>query len=168
MIGIKVQNLIWEKALLSLLDIEAEKYQESHTYNMIISDKKMSEKCLVLGKDIPLPFHVGTLKDKIAQAQSPCFENDFFKWLSQTRQLIHKKSQKIVQLTEKESQIIGFLANCPQHKATKEENLQAVWHYQSDVHTHTLESHIYTLRQKLVTDSDKLISTQDNFYFLIS
>ena len=169
MIGIKVQNLIWEKALLGLLGVEAEKYQDNHLYDILISQEKKSNPCttLILGKDIPIPFSFEVLKDKIAQAKNPQFENDFFKWLPQTRQLLQKKNKKIIQLTEKESEIIGFLAQCPQHKATKEKILQAVWHYQTDIHTHTLESHVYSLRQKIAPNTDHLIIAQDGIYTLI-
>ena len=169
MIGIKVQNLIWEKALLNLLGNNAEKYQENHTYHIVLSETKDSNiPTLILGKDITLPFTAKMLKDKIAQIQGPEFENGCFKWLSQTRQLIHKKSQKIIQLTEKESDIIGFLAQCPQRKATKEEILQAVWHYQNDIHTHTVESHIYAINQKTTSCGDELLSSKNGVYTLIN
>lgn len=164
MIGIKTQNLIWEKALLDLLGSYGEKCQEDHTYDVIICQEKISDKCLVLGKDIALPFRFETLKEKLAQIQGPEFENNTFKWMPQTRQLIHKQSQKIIQLTEKESEIIGFLAKCPHLQATKDEILHAVWHYQNDIHTHTLESHIYALRQK--TAPDQLIVAQEGIYKL--
>lgn len=165
MIGIKTQNLIWEKALLNLLGPNAEKHQIDHTYDVIICQEKTSGNCLILGKDITLPFRFEALKEKLTQLQGPKFENNNFKWLPQTRQLIHKQSQKIIQLTEKESEIIGFLAGCPQHKASKDEILGAVWHYQNDIHTHTLESHIYALRQKLPTD--QLFVAQEGGYKLI-
>lgn len=167
MIGIKVQNLIWEKALLDLLAPDAEKYQENHSYGVVVSDKKLTDKCIILGKDVPVPFRFEVLKEKIIQIQGPEFKNEIFEWLPQMRQLIHKKSQNVIQLTEKESEIISFLAKCPQHRATKEEILQAVWHYQSDVHTHTLETHLYALRQKIAPDINQLITTQDGIYELI-
>ena len=166
MIGIKVQNLIWERGLLDLLGDRAEKYQENQTYDIIICDKYLPDKCLVLGKDISLPFRFEALEENMIQIQCPEFENNTFKWLSQTRQLLHKRSQKLIQLTEKESDIIGFLAQRPNHQATKEEILQSVWHYQNDVHTHTLESHIYALRQKLAPDGEKLLTVNNGVYKL--
>ena len=65
MIGIKVQNLAWEKALLELLGASGEKYQENRTYDLVISDQKTSEKSLILGKDITLPFRFESLKNKM-------------------------------------------------------------------------------------------------------
>ena len=168
MIGIKVQNLVWEKALLELLNSQAEKYQKNHTYDAVISDSNLNDfPTLILGKDISLPFCFSQLKEKLTHIQESHFENDIFKWISQTRQLIRKKDKNVIQLTEKESEIIGFLARCPKHKATKEEILQSVWHYQNDIHTHTVESHIYALRQKLAPHADQLIIAQDSTYKLI-
>jgi len=169
MIGIKVQNLVWEKALLDLFANEAEKYQEDHTYDIVISQGENIHQCstLILGRDIPLPFSFSLLTDKINKFQEAHFENNFFKWLPQTRQLIHKINKKIIQLTEKESQIIEFLAKKENHSATREEILRAVWHYQDDVCTHTLESHIYALRQKVTPDDVFLITLQNGIYSLI-
>ena len=169
MIGIKVQNFIWEKALLDLLGSDAEKYQTDHSYCVIITESEMSndKPTLILGKDILLPFCFDNLKGVISKAQEPHFENVFFKWLPQKRQLIHKKNHKIIQLTEKESDIIKYLTQCKKNQAPKDEILKAVWHYQNDIHTHTLESHIYALRQKIGPDHDKIIMVQDNFYTLI-
>ena len=76
MIGIKVQNLLWEKTLLNLLKDQAEKYHENHIYNIIISETKDNKyPTLILGKDISLPFSFDTLKEKISQIQTPEFEN---------------------------------------------------------------------------------------------
>lgn len=172
MIGIKIQNLVWEKALLSLLGDKSEKYQRDHTYKIVITEptENLQNNCatLILGQDITIPFSFETLQNQINQAQEPTFENKDFKWQSRTRQLLHKKSQQIIQLTEKESEIIAFLAEQPNYQASRETILQAVWHYQSNVHTHTLESHIYALRQKLAPNDDKLITLQNGVCSLIS
>ncbi len=170
MIGIKVQNLIWQKALLDLLKGNAEKFVPTHTYAALLTDNQMDTfnvPILILGKDIDLPCSAKKLKEKLIQMSLGNFENQYFKWEPRTRQLIQKASLKIIQLTEKESAIIGFLAKKYDHQATKGEILDTVWHYQQDVHTHTLESHIYTLRQKLSPYDDKLIILESGKYKLI-
>jgi DNA-binding response OmpR family regulator len=70
-------------------------------------------------------------------------------------------------MTQKETEIISFLASQPQKTATRQELLSAVWHYQDDIHTHTLESHIYTLKQKLTPFQDEFVIAKDGTYSLI-
>ena len=57
------------------------------------------------------------------------------------------------------------------HYATnecKEELLQNVWEYNTEVSTHTIETHIYRLRKKVEKDNDKmpLILAEDGGYKL--
>ena len=62
-----------------------------------------------------------------------------------SREMCNKKT--ILKLTEKEVNIILFLANF--HAPTSINKLQnEVWGYQSDLETHTVETHIYRLRKK--------------------
>lgn len=173
MIGIKIQNLLWQETLLDLFSNEAQIYQENQSYRILLTDTntKMAfpthTPIIQLGKDISLPCQLSELKQKISQLSQPVFENKTFKWLPNTRQLIHKATQEKILLTEKEAQIISFLANKQNRTASREELLQNVWQYQNDVHTHTLESHIYTLKQKLTPNQDELIVGKDGLYYLI-
>ena len=53
-----------------------------------------------------------------------------------------------LKLTEKEINSIAYLFNA--RKAVKVQELQSrVWGYQSDLETHTVETHIYRLRKKI-------------------
>ena len=62
-----------------------------------------------------------------------------------------KKNDENLKLTEREIEIILFLQNSKEPKSI--ENLQKeVWGYNSDLETHTVETHIYRLRKKI---SDK-------------
>ena len=57
-----------------------------------------------------------------------------------------------VELTEKEVDILKCLISSGDEVVDREKLLKQVWNYNSDVTTHTLETHIYRLRQKLEVD----------------
>ncbi|MBJ26575.1 MAG: DNA-binding response regulator [Alphaproteobacteria bacterium] len=57
--------------------------------------------------------------------------------------------QKVIKLTEKETDIIKLLSRANGSYVSKETLLKEIWGYNSKVTTHTLETHIYRLRKKL-------------------
>ena len=57
-----------------------------------------------------------------------------------------------IELTEKEVDILKCLINSGEEYVDREKLLKQVWNYNSDITTHTLETHIYRLRQKLEID----------------
>jgi DNA-binding response OmpR family regulator len=58
-----------------------------------------------------------------------------------------------VRLTEKETSILRRLYRAKQRSVPRQTLLQEVWGYNSEVTTHTLETHIYRLRQKIEKDA---------------
>ena len=54
-----------------------------------------------------------------------------------------------LRLTEKEAAILRYLHRAEQQPVARETLLKHVWGYNSNVTTHTLETHIYRLRQKI-------------------
>ena len=70
-----------------------------------------------------------------------------------------------LKLTEKEVNIILYLFNFKQ--PVKVDMLQSeVWGYQSELETHTVETHIYRLRKKILNtfkDDNFIISTQNGY-----
>ena len=62
--------------------------------------------------------------------------------------LLNPRGSK-VRLTEKESSILRYLYRAGQRPVSREKLLREVWGYNSEVTTHTLETHIYRLRQKI-------------------
>ena len=178
MIGLKLQNFIWEKTLLALLGEQAEKWQENHPYALILTDCKKEElknvqlQCPLIGLgktglpvSLALPVKKNELEKLLAE-QTACCENDAFIWDQHTRRLTHKKTKKVFSLTEKESALLTYLVHQTKHQATKEELLQNVWHYTKETESHTVESTLYALRQKIGNHADELIVLTKNGYRL--
>jgi DNA-binding response OmpR family regulator len=80
-----------------------------------------------------------------------------------SRELILKNNK--LKLTEKEINIIDYLFQSA--KPVKVDQLQKkVWSYQSDIETHTVETHIYRLRRKILdtfNDNQFIISEKDGY-----
>ena len=77
------------------------------------------------------------------------------------------KSKKIL-LTEKETLILKMLVSSFPTPVAKEVLLHEVWGIQSDLTTHTLETHIYRLRQKIKVLSEvSFIFTTEHGYGLV-
>jgi DNA-binding response OmpR family regulator len=74
------------------------------------------------------------------------------------------KDQKL-KLTEKEVNTIIYLAD--NKKSVSIDELQTnVWQYQSDIETHTVETHIYRLRKKIVNifgDGNFIINDKNGY-----
>jgi len=72
---------------------------------------------------------------------------------------------KILKLTEKEINTIIYLSKS--NKAVSVDELQnKVWSYQSEIETHTVETHIYRLRKKFLNtfkDDKFIISEKDGY-----
>lgn len=81
--------------------------------------------------------------------------------------LVSNKGSKL-KLTEKETAILRFLYRAGKKSVAREVLLQEVWGYNSQVTTHTLETHIYRLRQKIEPEpgSAKLLTTDAGGYRL--
>ena len=76
-----------------------------------------------------------------------------------------RHENKLIKLTEKECEVIIYLSES--NKTISIENLQLnVWGHQSQLETHTVETHIYRLRKKIsenFNDND-FISSEKNGY----
>lgn len=85
-----------------------------------------------------------------------------------SKHLVNNKGGKL-RLTEKETAILRFLYRAGQQVVTRDTLLREVWGYNSNVTTHTLETHIYRLRQKIENDpaSSQLLITEAGGYKLI-
>ena len=75
------------------------------------------------------------------------------------------KNKKKVKLTEKEVNSIIYLSKIA-GSVTVDQLEKNVWQYQSDIETHTVETHIYRLRKKIFNnfnDNNFIISTKDGY-----
>jgi DNA-binding response OmpR family regulator len=78
------------------------------------------------------------------------------------------KKQRRVRLTDKEAGLLKFLHRAKSQGVTRQVLLDQIWGYNSNVTTHTLETHIYRLRQKIERDpsSPRLLITSPGGYGL--
>ena len=70
-----------------------------------------------------------------------------------------------LKLTEKEINTITYLSNSNK-PVSIDELQQMVWSYQSDIETHTVETHIYRLRKKILNtfnDNEFIISKKNGY-----
>jgi len=81
-----------------------------------------------------------------------------------SRELLLKSSK--LKLTEKEINTIIYISKS--NKPVSIDELQKkVWSYQTDIETHTVETHIYRLRKKILNtfnDNEFIISKKDGYH----
>ncbi|WP_435096793.1 winged helix-turn-helix domain-containing protein [Candidatus Pelagibacter bacterium nBUS_27] len=136
---------------------------------LIISNKKYSD----IGNEFVLentPIKIFKLVEKINieflklqfNSQSHIKVNKYTIDLNSREMLINDRKLK---LTEKEINTITYLS-----KSNKpiniDELLEKVWSYQSNIETHTVETHIYRLRKKILStfnDNEFIISKKNGY-----
>ena len=72
---------------------------------------------------------------------------------------------KKLKLTEKEINTITYLSKS-EKPVSVDELQEKVWSYQSDIETHTVETHIYRLRKKILNtfNDNNFITSEKNGY----
>ena len=137
--------------------------------SLIVSNKKYPDisNLFVLNKT---PINIFKLVEKINieflkirfNSQSEVKVNDYIIDLNSREML---KNNTKLKLTEKEINTITYLSKS--NKPVSIDELQKkVWSYQSDIETHTVETHIYRLRKKILSkfnDNDLIISEKDGY-----
>ena len=117
-----------------------------------------------------LPMSMSSLIEKINiqflklqfNNQSKVKVNSFIIDLNSREIILNKIKLK---LTEKETKIITYLSK-EKKPVTIEELEENVWSYQSDIETHTVETHIYRLRKKILStfnDNDFILSEKNGY-----
>lgn len=83
--------------------------------------------------------------------------------------LSHNEKSKTIRLTEKEVSILKYLYKANGRIVYRKILLNEIWGYNSEVTTHTVETHIYRLRQKIEKDpsSARILVTSDGGYKLV-
>tara|TARA_B100001057_G_scaffold157665_1_gene158368 strand:- start:1098 stop:1661 length:564 start_codon:yes stop_codon:yes gene_type:complete len=106
-------------------------------------------------------FNTEFLKKKFSY-QSEIYIGDYKMNLNSRELMFNKKK---IRLTEKETSIILYLSKSK--KPVNIEELQfKVWSYQSELETHTVETHIYRLRKKILrifNDENFIISKKNGY-----
>jgi DNA-binding response OmpR family regulator len=101
-------------------------------------------------------------------SEDAVFQIGHYTFRPSSKLLISDKGSKL-KLTEKETAILRFLYRAGQKVVTRDVLLTEVWGYNSNVTTHTLETHIYRLRQKIEPDpaNARLLVTESGGYKLV-
>lgn len=67
----------------------------------------------------------------------------------QHKTLTHKANGKVIDLTDKESQLLQIIVKSGEAGISREQLLKEIWKIDAELDTHTLETHIYRLRKKI-------------------
>ena len=137
--------------------------------SLVITNKKIKEiDDQIVISDFPIrilklleKFNVELLKKKFNQ-QSEINIGDY-KINLNSRELMF--GQKKIKLTEKESGIILYLSR-RKEPISIDELQSKVWGYNSELETHTVETHIYRLRKKILkifNDENFIISKKNGY-----
>ena len=183
MIGLKIQNNICQNALLHILGhLPVEVWKPDQKYEAVLTDDtvgQLNEPVISIGGSIKGEYaHIDTpiapndliqkVQDLLRQLQAEAvFENSVFLFQPNHRCLTVKKEGTVIQLTEKESDLLTTLVVSFPTPLGREDLLKRVWNYRPDTETHTVESHIYALRQKLGTHADALIKSTPDGYLIV-
>ena len=145
-----------------------EKIKKLNNY-LIISNKKYSNfnHQFVLDN---IPINIFKLIEKINieflkiqfNIQSEVKVKNYIIDLNSREMIMNNKNLK---LTEKEINTITYLSDSNEPVSINELE-KKVWSYQSDIETHTVETHIYRLRKKILNtfDDDNFIISEKNGY----
>lgn len=114
------------------------------------------------------PERLSTVLRRLEQAAAePALHIDDFEigghTFSPQERLLTTKDDEEISLTDRETDMLLYLARHPARAVTRDELLKNVWGYQDGVDTHTLETHIYRLRQKLGSRDALLITTEEGY-----
>ena len=183
MIGLKIQNNTCRSALLHILGhLPVDVWQKGQKYEAVLTDDetiKSDDPVITLGVSVPGAYaHIDTpiapnhlvqkIQELLHQLQAEAvFENSVFLFRPNHRCLTVKKDGTVIQLTEKESDLLTSLMVAFPTPLSRDDLLERVWKYHPDTETHTVESHIYALRQKLGPLADALIKSTPEGYLII-
>ncbi len=101
-----------------------------------------------LGKPVSLA-NVITLIENTTESVINCGNGTLY-----PKRRIYKIAGDIINLTQKETEILCYLINNP-GSLNKKKLLQDIWGYSKEIDTNTLETHLYNIRVKLGDSSRK-------------
>lgn len=102
------------------------------------------------------PFRIGELMARLraqlrqhAAAEDAEYAIGAFRFQPARKLLVAAETGARIRLTDKEAAILRHLHRAVGQVVPRDALLGAIWGYNSEVNTHTLETHIYRLRQKI-------------------
>ena len=137
---------------------------------LVITKKKISnlKKQIIIGKfpininDLIQILNINFLKSKFIEQS----KIDLGRYYLDLNSRILNQNEKELELTEKESSILIFLKQSKD--PVKIDQLQEkVWGYNSELETHTVETHVYRLRKKIndkFNDNEFIISDKKGYF----
>ena len=127
-----------------------------HNYLIVTNKKNLDVKNQIDIKELPLKIlklvekiNIEFLKQQFNNQSQISINNYTIDFNSRNMILNNKK----LKLTEKEVNTIIYLSK-KSEPVSIEELQKNVWDYQSDIETHTVETHIYRLRKKIISNFD--------------
>ncbi|PPR14043.1 MAG: Response regulator MprA [Alphaproteobacteria bacterium MarineAlpha12_Bin1] len=135
----------------------------------VLSHKSLVNDCIV--KPFRLRDLLTSLRTQLRefeQSEDAVFSIGQFKFKPIQKILVNEEQRK-VHLTEKEIAILKYLYQAGNKVVSREQLLVEVWGYNTEVTTHTLETHVYRLRQKIenTPSAATLLVTEPGGYRLI-
>ncbi|WP_163265903.1 response regulator transcription factor [Chelativorans alearense] len=121
------------------------------------------------------PFHFAVLLARIrthlrqhARSDDAVFRIRSFLFQPGKKMLVDERGARI-RLTDKETALIKYLYSAQQKVVSRNELLEKVWDYNSDVTSHTLETHVHRLRQKIERNpaNAEILVTEGGGYKLV-
>ena len=137
---------------------------------LVVAKKKLSnlKKQIIIDKspininDLIQTLNINFLKSKFIEQS----EIDLGRYNLDLNSRILNQNEKELELTEKESSILIFLKQSKD--PVKIDQLQEkVWGYNSELETHTVETHVYRLRKKIndkFNDNEFIISDKKGYF----
>jgi DNA-binding response OmpR family regulator len=186
-----MQTVREERIDLAIMDVglpdmdgrEAVKLMRKHGFRspIIMLTGQGSDSDTVLGLEagandyVVKPFKLAVLLARIraqlrqyAASEDAIFQIGPYSFKPGAKLLVSDKGSKL-KLTEKETAILRFLFRAEQKVVSRDTLLTEVWGYNSNVTTHTLETHIYRLRQKIEPNPSaaRILVTEGGGYKLV-
>ncbi|HYZ42441.1 MAG TPA: response regulator transcription factor [Stellaceae bacterium] len=122
------------------------------------------------------PFRLGVLLARLRahlrqgeRSEDAVFTIGPYTFRPSAKLLTDADGRKKVRLTEKETAILKYLYRAGDQAIGRDTLLGEVWGYNSEVTTHTLETHVYRLRQKIERDPTRaeILVTEPGGYRLV-
>ena len=137
-------------------------------YLIISKDNELNFKNQIIIENFPIKFsklvekiNIEFLKIQFSN-QSQIKINKYIINLNSREMILNEVKLK---LTEKEVNTIVYLSNA-KNPVSVNKLEEVVWKYQSDIETHTVETHIYRLRKKILNtfeDNEFIISKKNGY-----